>query len=81
VCVRVRVCVGAVSVCVRACACYAGQGRLDGAVCGYNAADKFEFLKKASAVGVRNIEMEVRPCELACETACMPDRECVCVCA
>eukprot|EP01108_Squamamoeba_japonica_P003345 TRINITY_DN272_c0_g1_i1.p1 TRINITY_DN272_c0_g1~~TRINITY_DN272_c0_g1_i1.p1 ORF type:complete len:311 (-),score=125.09 TRINITY_DN272_c0_g1_i1:39-926(-) len=37
---------------------YEGQGRVDGAICDYTEADKFEFLKKCHDVGVRNIEME-----------------------
>lgn len=37
---------------------YEGQGRLDGALCEYNSEDKFEFIKRAEAVGVKNIEME-----------------------
>jgi len=37
---------------------YEGQGRLDGAICHYEAADKLAFLQKASEAGVRNIEME-----------------------
>lgn len=37
---------------------YEGQGRLDGALCGYSEADKLAFLQRAYAAGVRNIEME-----------------------
>jgi uridine phosphorylase len=37
---------------------YEGQGRLDGAICHYEDADKLAFLKKACDAGVRNIEME-----------------------
>jgi len=37
---------------------YEGQGRLDGALCDYTEADKFEFLDRLHAAGVRNIEME-----------------------
>ena len=37
---------------------YEGQGRLDGAICDYTEADKFEFLNRAYEAGVRNIEME-----------------------
>eukprot|EP00937_MAST-01D_sp_MAST-1D-sp2_P007141 g7141.t1 len=37
---------------------YEGQGRLDGAVCEYDEADKMAFLRRAHGAGVRNIEME-----------------------
>lgn len=37
---------------------FEGQGRLDGAICEYTAKDKFAFLERAHAQGVRNIEME-----------------------
>ncbi|XP_056320901.1 uridine phosphorylase 2 isoform X3 [Danio aesculapii] len=37
---------------------YEGQGRLDGAVCSFSTEEKFEYLRKASEAGVRNIEME-----------------------
>lgn len=37
---------------------YEGQGRLDGAICGYDEKDKLDFLKRARDEGVRNIEME-----------------------
>ena len=37
---------------------YEGQGRLDGAICDYDVEDKMEFLQRAHAAGVRNIEME-----------------------
>ncbi|MFH4982863.1 hypothetical protein AB6A40_009572 [Gnathostoma spinigerum] len=37
---------------------YEGQMRLDGAFCDYTSEDKFAFLKKLYAIGVRNIEME-----------------------
>lgn len=37
---------------------YEGQSRLDGAICEYSEEDKMEFLKKAHAAGVVNIEME-----------------------
>eukprot|EP00122_Pirum_gemmata_P018633 Pgem_evm1s17455 len=37
---------------------YEGQGRLDGAICGYNEAEKMAYLREAKEHGVRNIEME-----------------------
>ena len=37
---------------------YLGQGRLDGAFCSYNEADKRNFLKTLESKGVINIEME-----------------------
>lgn len=37
---------------------YEGQARLDGAICDYTEADKFEFLNLAHSKGVVNIEME-----------------------
>jgi uridine phosphorylase len=37
---------------------YEGQGRIDGALCEYTEADKFAFLHKLEAMGVKNIEME-----------------------
>eukprot|EP00794_Sanderia_malayensis_P003790 gene3790-4313_t len=37
---------------------YEGQGRLDGAFCDYSQKEKLEFLNKAHANEVRNIEME-----------------------
>ena len=37
---------------------YEGQGRLDGAICEYDNADKLAFLQEAYDAGVRNIEME-----------------------
>ncbi|XP_056279936.1 uridine phosphorylase 2 [Pseudoliparis swirei] len=37
---------------------YEGQGRLDGALCSFSHEDKLEYLRKAHAAGVRNIEME-----------------------
>jgi uridine phosphorylase len=37
---------------------YEGQGRVDGALCDYSEADKFKYLRRAFAAGVRNIEME-----------------------
>ncbi|XP_065053328.1 uridine phosphorylase 2-like isoform X2 [Rhopilema esculentum] len=37
---------------------YEGQGRLDGAFCEFSKDAKMDFLKKAYASGVRNIEME-----------------------
>ncbi|VDM44953.1 unnamed protein product [Toxocara canis] len=37
---------------------YEGQGRLDGAFCGYTSEDKFNFLRQLYDRGVRNIEME-----------------------
>ncbi|KAM8934682.1 uridine phosphorylase 2 [Pelodytes ibericus] len=37
---------------------YEGQGRLDGALCSFSKEEKFEYLSKAYAAGVRNIEME-----------------------
>ena len=41
------------------CNCfYEGQGRLDGAICHYDEAGKFRFLRTAYDRGVRNIEME-----------------------
>ncbi|KAK0134128.1 Uridine phosphorylase 1 [Merluccius polli] len=36
----------------------AGQARLDGAFCSYTEKDKQDYLAKAYASGVRNIEME-----------------------
>lgn len=38
---------------------YNGQGRTDGPFCDYEELDKFAFLDKLYAIGVRNIEMEV----------------------
>ena len=35
-----------------------GQGRTDGAICGYTENDKQEFVKRLHSEGVRNIEME-----------------------
>lgn len=37
---------------------YEGQGRIDGALCDYSEAAKFDFLHRLEAMGVRNIEME-----------------------
>lgn len=37
---------------------YEGQGRLDGALCSFSPEEKLEYLRKAHAAGVRNIEME-----------------------
>lgn len=37
---------------------YEGQGRLDGALCGYTEKDKQDYLNAAYIAGVRNIEME-----------------------
>jgi len=37
---------------------YEGQGRLDGCICAYTMEDKMNFLQRAHAAGVRNIEME-----------------------
>ncbi|XP_053327559.1 uridine phosphorylase 2 [Spea bombifrons] len=37
---------------------YEGQGRLDGALCSFSKEEKLEYLRKAYAAGVRNIEME-----------------------
>lgn len=37
---------------------FLGQGRLDGALCGYTEKDKQEYLNAAYMAGVRNIEME-----------------------
>ncbi|XP_017849530.1 uridine phosphorylase 1 [Drosophila busckii] len=37
---------------------YEGQGRIDGAVCHYNNEQKMQFLQRAHAKGIRNIEME-----------------------
>jgi len=37
---------------------YEGQGRLDGAICEYTLEDKMDFIRKAHAAGVKNIEME-----------------------
>lgn len=37
---------------------YEGQARLDGAFCEYTMKDKFAFLEKLYAKGIRNIEME-----------------------
>ncbi|KPJ18578.1 Uridine phosphorylase 1 [Papilio machaon] len=37
---------------------YRGQARLDGPFCDYTEEDKLAFLRKLSALGVRNIEME-----------------------
>eukprot|EP00906_Rhabdomonas_costata_P034873 RCo049044 len=41
------------------CDCfYEGQGRVDGAICGYTVAEKLAFLRRCHEVGVRNVEME-----------------------
>ena len=37
---------------------YEGQGRLDGAICEYTESDKMDYLQKAHASGVKNIDME-----------------------
>ena len=37
---------------------YEGQGRLDGALCDYDAEQKLAFLRSAHEAGVRNFEME-----------------------
>ncbi|NXQ36294.1 UPP2 phosphorylase, partial [Alaudala cheleensis] len=37
---------------------YEGQGRLDGALCSFSSEKKLEYLRRAYATGVRNIEME-----------------------
>ncbi|KAM9304860.1 uridine phosphorylase 2 [Gastrophryne carolinensis] len=37
---------------------YEGQGRLDGALCSFSKEEKCEYLQKAYAAGIRNIEME-----------------------
>jgi uridine phosphorylase len=38
---------------------YEGQGRIDGAMCGYTEEDKLAWLAKLQAAGVKNMEMEV----------------------
>lgn len=40
---------------------FEGQGRLDGAFCGYTQDEKMEFLKNLQKRGVKNIEMESVP--------------------
>jgi len=37
---------------------YEGQGRLDGAICHYQLAEKMNFLNKCYSLGIKNIEME-----------------------
>ena len=37
---------------------YEGQARMDGAICEYDEAARLDFLERAFAAGVRNIEME-----------------------
>ena len=37
---------------------YVGQGRTDGAICGYTEGDKNAYLKRLKEEGVTNIEME-----------------------
>lgn len=51
---------------------YEGQGRLDGAICEYTAEDKMEFLRTASAAGVKNIEMEARGFAAFCHKLHIP---------
>lgn len=57
---------------------YEGQGRLDGALCGYTEKDKQEYLQAAYKAGVRNIEMEssvfaamCRACGLRAAVVCV----------
>lgn len=48
---------------------YLGQGRLDGAFCGYDEDERYNFLKKLHANGVRNIEMESHTFAAFCNRA------------
>ncbi|TRY87157.1 hypothetical protein DNTS_024225 [Danionella cerebrum] len=57
---------------------YEGQGRLDGALCTFSTEEKFEYLRKASEAGVKNIEMEstvfaamCRVCNLKAAVVCV----------
>lgn len=49
-----------------------GQGRLDGAFCGYTLDDKLKFLQKVYEAGVRNIEMESVCFAAMCNRAGVP---------
>jgi len=51
---------------------YEEQGRLDGFLCSYAAADRLEFLKRCHANGVRNIEMEALQFASFCARAKVP---------
>jgi len=48
---------------------YLGQGRLDGAFCGYDEDERYNFLKKLHDAGVRNIEMESHTFAAFCNRA------------
>jgi len=48
---------------------YLGQGRLDGAFCGYGESERFQFLQKLHKQGIRNIEMESHTFSAFCTRA------------
>ena len=51
---------------------YEGQGRLDGAFCDYEEADKMAFLQRLQEAGVANIEMEATGFAAFCHRAGVP---------
>ena len=51
---------------------YEGQGRLDGAFCDYEEADKMAFLRRLQEAGVANIEMEATGFGAFCHRAGVP---------
>ncbi|XP_077490498.1 uridine phosphorylase 1-like isoform X2 [Amblyomma americanum] len=53
---------------------YEGQGRLDGAFCGYTEQEKLEFLEKLHSIGVVNIEMEATLFAAMCHHANIKER-------
>lgn len=48
---------------------YLGQGRLDGAFCGYDEEERYNFLKTLHDKGIRNIEMESHTFAAFCNRA------------
>lgn len=56
----------------------AGQARLDGAFCSYTEKDKQDYLAKAYASGVRNIEMESSVFAAMCKLGGLKGRPPIC---
>ena len=55
---------------------FAGQARLDGAFCDYTGEDKMNFLKRAHARGIVNIEMESLCFAAMCHRAGVKSKTC-----
>ena len=55
-----------------------GQARLDGAFCSYTQEDKQDYLAKAYASGVRNIEMESSVFASMCKLSGLKGRPAIC---